>query len=118
NAYARGHYQAALDLIVVGANSNSVGLDGWFEQEAQAAGRKVRVAVHAGVQGEVVEDLMVARLGAYLEPSRFGETRGRPHATGGLDFRLFELVWVWRAGFAFDIARNFNQLTLSGGFWY
>lgn len=116
--YPRGHFQASADLILIGSESDTVGLDGWFAQEAQPAGRELSVSVHLGVQGEVIENLMVARLGGYLEPSRFAETDPRPHATGGLDFRLFELIWEWRAGFAFDIARDFNQLTLSGGFWY
>ncbi|MEO1481216.1 MAG: hypothetical protein AAFU77_03860 [Myxococcota bacterium] len=115
--YSRGHYHAALDLILVGSQSDSVSLDGWFAQEAQPIGRDLTVALRAGVQGEVLEDLLIARVGTYIEPSRFETTNHRLHGTGGLDLRLFEAIWVWRAGVAFDVTRDFNQVVLSAGFW-
>ncbi|MEM6729920.1 MAG: hypothetical protein AAF658_00100, partial [Myxococcota bacterium] len=118
DSFARGHYQVSADLILIGSESSAVGLDGWFEQEAQASGRDLGLAVRLGLEGEVIPDLLIARLGSYLEPSRFAETSSRLHGTGGLDLRLFEFIWVWRAGVAFDFSRDFDQITLSAGFWH
>lgn len=115
--YERGHYQVALDVVLVGSESDSVGLDGWFAQESQPIGRDVALAVRAGLQGEVIKDVLIARVGSYLEPSRFETTRDRIHGTGGIDVRLFEAIWIWRAGVAFDLSRSFNQVVLSAGFW-
>ncbi len=119
-AYERGHQQVALDLVLVGGagSDNTVGLDGWFEQESQAVVQKPRLSVRAGYQGELWRNRMIVRGGFYVEPSRFRESSARPHVTGGVDFRLFKLIWMWRAGLALDIAPQFAQISLSGGFWY
>lgn len=116
--YPRGHYQIAADVILVGIEKDAVGLDGWFAGESQPSGRDLGLGLHVGAEGELWKNRMIARLGGYLEPSRVSETDPRPHLTGGLDFRLFRLIWMWRAGIAFDFARDFSQLTLSGGFWH
>lgn len=116
--YPRGHYQIAADVILVGIENDAVSLDGWLAGESQPSGRNLGFGLHVGAEGEVWKNRMIARLGGYLEPSRVSETDPRPHLTGGLDFRLFRLIWMWRAGVAFDFARDFSQITLSGGFWH
>lgn len=117
-SFARGHYQLALDIVLIGADSSAVGLDGWFLGEAQAVGRRVTGSIRVGFEGEVIEDLLVLRAGSYIEPSRFAETSDRLHGTMGFDVHVFDFIWQWRFGVAIDAARDLGQLALSVGFWH
>lgn len=82
------------------------------------SGRHVSLALHLGAEGEVLHDLLRARVGAYFEPVRVtGSQDVRPHLTGGLELHLFELLFDWKANFAFDLAPGWENVTIGVGFW-
>ena len=63
------------------------------------------------------------RGGAYWEPGRFFDNKGRPHATLGVDVRLFQFGF-WgdpyrlRISLAADAADRYGNAALSVGFWH
>ncbi len=65
---------------------------------------------------------MRVRAGTYREASRFAETSGRWHATGGLEARLFAFHLFGHerrvsASLAGDLAREYKNAGLSVAFW-
>ena len=92
--------------------------DGFDEGGARPSGRHVSIALHLGAEGEVLHDRLRARVGTYFEPVRVsGSQDMRPHLTGGLELHLFEVLFDWKANFAFDLAPGWENVTIGVGFW-
>lgn len=99
------------DLIVYGAASENVhGVDAFLAQREQRSGEMPDIGLRIGTESEVVPMLLKLRGGFYVEPSRFRESRYRPHITAGVDIRLFRL-WLFdiRARGTVDLALRFNE---------
>lgn len=109
---------ASADLVLIGPSPDAMGLRGWLAGEVQRAGQDLSVGVHTGVESEFWADRMRARAGAYWEPSRYEDTTGRIHGTAGLDLRVIDWLWRWRASGAVDVADDYFNYMLSVGFWH
>ncbi|PIE20222.1 MAG: hypothetical protein CSA66_01010 [Proteobacteria bacterium] len=107
------------DLVYTGPSRDAYNIEGFLHGSPIRAGERGVLSVHVGAEGEVLSNLLRARVGSYLEPSRVkGTSLGRLHLTGGVEVRLFRL-WKWqiKATFAFDAAARWKNLTLGFGVW-
>lgn len=113
-------------LVFAGGTSNAVGIESMLEQRVQRSGEVAVVSPRLGSEVEIFPDWVRVRAGTYLEPTRFRDSRPRPHYTGGFDIALG--VWDvlglwpedyrWLGRFAFDVARDFSTVGFSIGGWY
>ncbi|HSI03749.1 MAG TPA: hypothetical protein VLC93_04705 [Myxococcota bacterium] len=114
----RSYITVAADLVVIGPGGGATGRGAWIAREEQTAGRAASLSLHVGAESEFWPNQMRGRIGSYYEPSRFDAADGRIHGTIGFDFRLLELIWVWRLSGVFDYARDYRNLGVSIGFWH
>lgn len=105
---------------------NAIGLDSFLTQTVERSGEYVTAQPHAAVEAEVWPRYLVARLGSYVEPSRFAKGLERVHFTTGFDVHipltwdvagLFEEAQSFRVGGAFDYTARYVGWGLSAGVW-
>ncbi len=105
------------EIVLIG-EAGGVSLESVVAGLPRQSGRNLSVAVHLGAEGEVIDDLVRARVGTYLEPARVvGGPYLRPHITGGIEVHLFELLFDWKANLAFDMSPGWENITIGVGFW-
>lgn len=113
----RRYLLLAAEVVLIG-ESDGQSLESVVAESARPSGQMWSLALHLGAEGEVMHDRLRARVGAYFEPVRVaGRQDIRPHLTGGLEVHLFELLFDWKANFAFDLAPGWENVTLGVGFW-
>jgi hypothetical protein len=107
------------DVIASGHSANAHGIDAFLNQTPERSGQNVSYGVRLGMESEVWPDRMKVRGGTYLEPSRFGGSYYRPHATTGFDVRLFD-VWRWsaRGTATADLAPRYFNWGIAFGLWW
>jgi hypothetical protein len=112
-------------VLIAGASENAVAMEGFLEQKLDYVGRSVSVIPRFGFESEPIVNLLRARVGTYIEPSRFEDGHARQHFTFGADLRLFPFSpfrifgdQVWRAGFATDLAPRYANWGLGIGAWH
>jgi hypothetical protein len=112
-------------VLVAGASDSAVALEGFLEQKLDYVGRSVTVTPRFGFESEPIVNFLRARVGTYIEPSRFEDGHARQHFTFGADFRLFPFSpfgifgdQVWRAGFASDLAPRYANWGFGIGAWH
>ncbi len=113
----RRYLRAALDVSLVGPSESAIGIDAWVAGDQQRAGESGDIGLRLGVEAEAIADYLRLRLGSYVEPTRFTESKARLHGTFGLDLRLFRFIWAWRLTGAVDVAPRYSNVVLSIGFW-
>lgn len=125
----REHILFALGLLVVGPTSDGISLESFFVQQIRRAGAVVTYSPRAGVETELIPNVLRPRVGTYVEPSRFTLTPDwkafRQHVTAGFDLNLFR--WrvfglydegtSWRLTMAVDVTSNYWNYGLSIGIW-
>jgi hypothetical protein len=112
----------AFELSLVGAVDNGYGMEAFAAKQLQVSGRGISPTPRLGLESEIIRGWLRVRAGSYLEASRFSETSARPHATGGLEVRLFAFHLGGRErrvalSLAADIAARYRNAGLSVGFW-
>lgn len=113
----------AADVLVTGASSGASGVEAFIDKELEPTGRSATLSVRGGVEVEAIPGWLRLRGGSYFEPSRFSGVSGRVHGTAGLEARLFSFC-LWgspyraRASVTVDVARRYDNLGLSVGFWH
>jgi hypothetical protein len=112
-------------VLIAGASENAVAMEGFLEQKLDYVGRSVSVIPRFGFESEPIVNLLRARVGTYIEPSRFEDGHARQHFTFGADLRLFPFSpfrifgdQVWRAGFATDLAPRYANWGFGIGAWH
>lgn len=86
------------------------------ESEPLVANRAM-VVPRVGVEHLTVPYRLRLRAGSYLESSIFQGVNPRPHATAGLDLRLFKLGWDWTVKAYVDGARDYLVWGVSVSTW-
>jgi hypothetical protein len=123
--WPRGRILLLGSVLFTGASSNAVALEGFLDQEVESVGRSVTVSPRVGIESEPIPNWVTARLGSYLEPSRFVAVSGRQHFTFGGDLKLFP--WdmfgitagqVWRLTAVLDVAPRYTDWGFSFGAWH
>jgi hypothetical protein len=112
-------------LLITGSSDDAVALDGFVRQERELVGRTISLSPRIGVESEPVVNWLHARVGSYVEPSRFEEGHARQHFTFGGDVRLFAFSpWgifgdqVWRLSVSADLAPRYQNFGIGLGAWH
>ncbi len=112
-------------VLVTGASSDAVSLQGFFDQQIETVGKSVTVTPRFGIEGEPIRDRLTMRVGTYVEPSRYEQGTPRQHFTFGGDVRLFPVdFWGllpranWKLGFVIDLAPRYQNYGLGIGNWH
>jgi hypothetical protein len=124
--WPRQHVLLLASVLMTGASSNAVALEGFIEQQKELVGTHVSVSPRFAVESEAVPNLLKTRAGIYVEPSRFVDGTAREHFTIGLDVRLF--AWgvfgifpsdhEWRLSSFLDIAQRYQNFGFGVGTWH
>ncbi len=119
------------DLLVTGTTPNGISLLSFVRQEDIPSGQRVSVQPRLGMESEPIPDRLSARVGTYLEPSRYNVpldssivSGARQHFTLGFDVKLFR--WnifglfpnPWQFSFAGDLAPRYTNLSIGIGVWH
>jgi len=112
-------------LLMTGASSNAVALEGFIDQKRDLVGRSVSLSPRFAFESEPLANFLRVRAGVYFEPSRFLDGTYRQHFTFGTDFRLFS--WdvfgilksqTWRLTTFLDLAPRYQNFGFSIGAWH
>ena len=112
-------------LLMTGASSNAVAIEGFIDQRRELVGTRVSFAPRFAVESEPIPNLLRLRAGVYIEPSRFEDGNDRQHFTFGSDLRtftwnLFGLVpqtTIRVSGFL-DVAPRYENFGFGIGVWH
>ena len=112
-------------VLLTGASSQAVSLQGFLDQRVETVGKSVTVTPRLGMEGEPLRDRLTLRVGTYVEPSRYEAGTPRQHFTFGGDVRLFPIdFWGlvpqanWKIGFVIDLAPRYENYGLAIGTWH
>ncbi len=123
--WPREHVLILASVLMTGASSDAVALEGFIDQRREIVGTKVAMAPRFAVESEPIPNLLKTRAGVYLEPSRFVDGTIRQHFTIGFDARLF--AWdvfglfpdrEWRMSAFLDIAERYQNFGVGLGLWH
>ncbi|HSN91943.1 MAG TPA: hypothetical protein VLS93_12000, partial [Anaeromyxobacteraceae bacterium] len=115
---ARMPVLVSIQLDVAGRTPGAVSIESALlaPGEAQLSGERTSLAVKLGAEWEAWPRWVRVRGGGYLEPSRTG-AGPRMHATFGLEVRIPFWPWDLQIGATGDVARLYQNVSLSLGFW-
>jgi len=130
--WPRARILIVAEALITGSTSGGLSLQSFLRQEDVASGARNTLQPRLGMEGEPVPDRLVARIGTYIEPSRYQLPTGlgilsgsRQHFTFGLEVRTFSselLGLIRRTDFtvtlAGDLAPRYQNLGLSVGTWH
>lgn len=123
---ARSYVLISMSVIVTGAENDAVGVESFLQRTVGRAGESIAISPRLGIETELIPYWFKARIGSYLEPSRFASGTDRLHGTAGFDskvfgwsvFGLFDEDTEWRIGAAADGARQYLAWGFSVGVWH
>jgi hypothetical protein len=111
--------------VITGESNNAVALEGFLDQKVESVGQRVTISPRFGIEAEPIPNWVIARVGSYVEPSRFEDVSARQHFTFGGDLKL--LPWnmfgitpgqVWRISAVLDVAPRYLDWGLAIGAWH
>lgn len=112
-------------LLVSGPSADAIALEGFLDQKREVVGSSVSLAPRAGVEAEPMRDRIRARVGGYIEPSRFADGTRRQHFTFGGDIKLFQ--WsifgllpdpTWQITVVVDLAPRYQNYGIGISNWH
>jgi hypothetical protein len=111
--------------LVTGESHDAIALEGFLNQNVEPVGQRVTVSPRFGIEAEPIENWVLARVGSYVEPSRFEGVSARQHFTFGTDVKLFPFDLfgitpgqVWRVTGVLDVAPRYIDWGFSIGAWH
>jgi len=122
----RFYVLACASLLISGRVEDGVGVESFLDQKVHRSGEEIVFSPRLGAESEIWENQLKARMGTYLEPTRFSTTSSRAHVTVGADLRLLRWnvfgLWpddyMWKIGGSLDLAENYLTWGVSIGGWY
>ena len=123
--WPREHVLLLASVLMTGASSEAVALEGFIDQRRELVGSLVTLAPRFAIESEAVPNLLKTRAGVYLEPSRFRDGSSRQHFTLGFDVRV--LKWSvfglfpdhqWRVSAFLDMAERYQNFGVGLGTWH
>jgi hypothetical protein len=112
-------------VLVTGPSSNAVSLEGFLNHLDEQVGRSATLTPRVGIEGEPINNLLRARIGSYLEPSRYEDGISRQHFTFGGDVKLFPTdLWgvivptTLSFGIYADLAPRYTNGGIAIGVWH
>jgi hypothetical protein len=131
--WPRARILVVAEALITGSTTRGVGVQSFLRQEDVTSGARVTVQPRLGLEGEPVIDWVIARIGTYVEPSRYSATPlvggvlagARQHFTFGLEVRTFtwDLLGAMRPTpftiqLGGDLAPRYQNFGLSVGLWH
>jgi hypothetical protein len=124
--WPRRYLLVATELSFVGRVENAVGVESFLAQRVQRSGEHASVTPRLALESEVWPGWVKARVGSYIEASRFAESSARPHGTLGVDVRVVHWdvfgIWpedyLWQLSGALDASRDYKAFSVGIGGWY
>ncbi len=125
----REHLLFSLGMLIVGPTADGISLESFFTQQVTRAGAVTTYSPRAGVETEIIPNVLRPRVGTYIEPSRFTLEPDwkafRQHVTAGFDlylfrsnvFGIFDDGTGWRVTMAVDVSNKYWNYGLSLGIW-
>ena len=112
-------------VLMTGASSDAVSLQGFLDQRVETVGKAITVTPRVGMEGEPLRDRLTLRVGSYVEPSRYEEGTPRQHFTFGGDVKLFPIDF-WglipraslKVAFVIDLAPRYENYGIGIGNWH
>jgi hypothetical protein len=123
--WPREHVLLLASVLMTGASSQAVALEGFIDQRRELVGSLVAVAPRFAIESEAIPNLLKTRAGGYIEPSRFRDGTSRQHVTIGFDVRIFK--WgvfglfpdhEWRVSAFLDVAERYQNFGFGVGTWH
>jgi len=112
-------------VLLTGPSQNAVSVEGFLDQRRQLVGQTVSFTPRLGIEGEPLPDRLRARVGTYVEPSRYEDGVARQHFTFGGDVKLFYFdLWgligetTWKVAFYVDVAPRYTNGGIGIGTWH
>lgn len=112
-------------VLVTGPSNNAVSVEGFLDQRHELVGQSLSLTPRLGIEGEPLHDRLRARIGSYVEPSRYEDGVARQHFTFGGDVKLFPFdFWgfigetTWKVAFYIDVAPRYTNGGLGIGTWH
>jgi hypothetical protein len=112
-------------LLWTGPSDNAVSVEGFLDQRREIVGSSISLTPRLGIEGEPVNNRLRARVGTYVEPSRYSEGTPRQHFTFGGDVKLFAFdFWgligdtTWKLMLFVDVAPRYTNGGIGIGNWY
>lgn len=114
-------------VLVTGpsGSANTVSLEGFLLQTNEQVGQSATLTPRVGIEAEPINNLLRARVGSYLEPSRYADGIARQHFTFGGDVKLFPTdLWgiivptVLSLGVYADLAPRYTNGGIALGVWH
>jgi hypothetical protein len=126
NEWPRRYHLLTIDLWFTGRLSDAVGVESFLFQTVQRSGEKITISPRIGYESEPWPKRMKVRVGSYVEPTRFATSTARVHGTFGIDinvlkwnvFGLWPDDYRWQISASFDIAAEYQAVSLGIGGWY
>lgn len=113
-----GRWLLTAQVDVVSGVENAVPVRSFTSLVApEGVGESMKFQPRVGVEHVTWPGRLRTRLGAFVEPSPFRDTRPRPHVTGGFELFLFRYLEDWALSGSFDVARRYSNFGVSVGFW-
>ena len=101
----------AAELCITGGVGGGVGPWPYLTGRRMISGAETSVGVSLGAESEVLNNLLILRMGLYFEPSRYPETNGRLHWTSGADVRVPTPTSLdLRLSMVIDVARDYGKI--------
>jgi hypothetical protein len=106
----------SVQLDLVGASPGAVSITSALDGSPVPSGASLSLVPRAGAEWDWVPDHFRIRGGLYVEPSRTGGSP-RPHGTLGVELRVPFWPWDLQLSGGADLARQFQNVSISIGFW-
>ncbi len=131
--WPRARIQVAAEVVVTTTSRDAVGLQSFLRREDVPSGSKRTIQPRLGIEGEPIPYWMIARVGTYVEQTRYRQSPepgllsgARQHFTFGIEqkmftsgmFGLYSKQTEWRITFAGDVAPRYQNIGLSIGTWH
>jgi hypothetical protein len=112
-------------VLFTGPSEGAVSVAGFLDQRGELVGHTTSITPRLGLEGEPIRDRMRARVGTYVEPSRYPDGFPRQHFTFGADLKLFPFnAWgllaetTWLLGAYIDVAPRYTNAGIGIGAWH
>ncbi len=125
NNWPRERILLLASVLFTGPSNDVVSVEGFLDQRHEQVGRSLSLTPRLGIEAEPLPDRLRARVGTYLEPSRYDDGVARQHFTFGGDVKLFPFdLWgllgqtTWRVAFYVDVAPRYTNGGIGIGTWH
>jgi hypothetical protein len=112
-------------LLMTGTSDNAISVAGFLDQRKELVGQSVSLAPRLGIEGEPIPGRLRARVGTYVEPTRYADSTARQHFTFGADVKLFSFdlfglmkPTTWLISSYLDVAPRYTNGGLGIGVWH